>query len=652
MKFSIPGSITLLVTLLFLSAFQASAADPAPNDTPQPVAHEQVEQLPEIVVSASRVPLEARAVGSAVTVITGEEMERKQVRVLSDMLREVPGIAISRSGGVGALTQARIRGTEGNHTLVIIDGIEVNDPAAFSQFYFDDLLAADIERIEVLRGPQSALYGSDAIGGVINIMTRRGRGPVTGSLDLEGGSFGTGSGSAGIRGGGDRHHFSFAGTGFTTSGVSIAPESEGNREKDGYRNRTYNAKLGMELLEHLEVELFGRHVDSRVGTDPPGDVEGISRPVDGDAETKTTHWTGRTQLNYSLFDGAWEHKVGAAINQKKRDFFTDGPPDRYDGRKTRFDYQTNVFFESPALAEATHSVTFLTEHEKDSQRIRAFVDTDDDVTNRGYTGSYQVGLWERLFLSGSLRHDDNNHFKDATTFRVTAAYLLDGSGTRLHGSYGTGVKNPDLFELFGYSTGFVANPDLKPERSTGWDMGVEQRLVDDRLSLDLTYFNNRITDLIQGSGNTTDNLDGTTSIQGLEITVHARITEDLTFSGQYTYTDSEDADGVELIRRAKHLASANLAYDFLDDRADLGIGIDYNGEQNDNQFLGAHPWATRVTLDDFVLVHVMASYALRNNVEIFGRIENLLDDDYEEVFGFSNPGIGGFLGIRGTMELF
>ena len=170
MKFSIPG----LIALLILSTFQPGAADAPPRRTPETTADKEIELLPEVVVSASRVPLEARAVGSAVTVITAEEIERKQVRVVSDLLREVPGIAVNRSGPVGAVTQVRIRGTEANHTLVIIDGVEINDPSTGSEFYFDDLLAADIERIEVLRGPQSALYGSDAIGGVINITTKKG----------------------------------------------------------------------------------------------------------------------------------------------------------------------------------------------------------------------------------------------------------------------------------------------------------------------------------------------------------------------------------------------------------------------------------------------------------------------------------------------
>ena len=648
MKFSIPG----LVGLLILLTFQPGAADAPPRRTPEPTAADkEIELLPEVVVSASRVPLAARAVGSAVTVITAEEIERKQVRVVSDLLREVPGIAVNRSGPVGAVTQVRIRGTEANHTLVIIDGVEINDPSTGSEFYFDDLLAADIERIEVLRGPQSALYGSDAIGGVINITTKKGRGPVTGSFRLEGGSFGTGNVSAGIRGGSDRYHFSFAGTGFTTSGISARPEPGTNMEKDGHRNQTYDAKLGVALLEDLDIELFGRHVRSRADFDP------------GDQETKATHWTGRTRLKYSLFDGAWEHIVGAGINRKERENFEEGNRgDRYDGRNTRFDYQTNVFFETSALAEATHSVTFLAEGEKDSMKIRApwWSNPDPHVTNHGYTGEYQFGVWDRLFLSGSVRRDDNNYFRNATTFRVTAAYLLDETGTRLHGSYGTGVKNPTLFELFGSSPSFVPNPELEPEKSKGWDLGVDQKLLDDRLSMDATYFNNRTTDLIDGyvsipntDDRTSGNLNGISKIQGLELTVKARLTEGLTFTGQYTYTDAKDANGITLPRRAKHLASANVAYNFLDGRADLDLGIDYNGEQKDRQFLGAPSYGSRVvTLDEFVLVNVAASYKMTEETALLGRIENLLDESYQEVFGFRNAGIGVFVGVRGSFELF
>ena len=617
-------------------------------------AEEGVERLPEVVVSASRVPLPAKEIGSAVTVITAEDLERKQVRSGSDVLREVPGVAVSRSGAVGAFTQVRIRGAEGNQTLVIIDGVEVNDPSGGSEFDFGNLLAADIERIEVLRGPQSALYGSDAIGGVINIITKKGRGPVTGRVSLEGGSFRTGQASASVRGGGDWYHFSLGASGFATDGVSSAPESEGNSEEDGRRNQTYNAKLGVTPFENLEIELFGRFVKSTTETDPQPAVAGIIRTVDGDDKTETIQRTGRAQVKYSLFDGAWEHIVGAGINEEKSDSFTNNALTfEADGEKARYDYQTNVFFETPSLAEATHSLTFLAEREDESQLTRsAFGGSDLAITNYGFAGEYRAGLWDRLFLSGSVRHDDNDIFEDATTFRTTAAYLHHETGTRLHGSYGTGVKNPTLFELFGFGPNFVPNPNLGPEKSKGWDIGVEQDFLGDRLSVDVTYFSNRITDLIQGAGNTAVNLQGASKIQGVELTAKARIAEGLTFTGQYTYTDGQDANGAELVRRPKHLASVNLAYEFLDGRVKLDLGIDYNGTQKDIQFSNFFATRTIVTLDGFVLVNLAASYELVEGVELYGRVENLLDDDYQEVLGFGAPGISGFSGIRMKLRPF
>ena len=618
------------------------------------LADEAAAQLPDLVISASRTPLKADEVGSAVTVITAEEIERKQVRLVSDILREVPGVAVSRTGTIGNLTQVRIRGAEGNQTLVLIDGMEVNDPSGDSEFDFGLLLAADIERIEVLRGPQSALYGSDAIGGVIHIITKQGRGPATGMLSLEGGSFHTGQASASVRGSGEQYHFSFDATRFTTNGVSVAPKDEGNSEKDGHRNQTYNIKLGFEPIDHLEINLSGRHSKARTESDPQPFVAGVIGTVDGDLVTKTTRWTGRILAKYSLFDGRWEHLLGAGAKQEQADSFEDGALTfASKGEKARFDYQTNVFFETPAFAEATHTLTFLVEREDEAQVTRsAFGNSDLDITNYGFVGEYRLGLWERLFLSGSVRYDDNDIFEDATTFRVTAAYLLEATGTRLHGSYGTGVKNPSLFELFGFGPTFIPNPDLSPEKSKGWDIGVEQRFLGDRLSVDLTYFNNRITDLILGAGNTAVNQDGTTKIQGLEVTVTAGLAAGLTFVGQYTYTDAEDAAGVDLVRRPKHIASANFAYRFLDGRANVDLGIDYHGEQEDIQFSNFFADRSRVTLDDYVLINLAGSYEALKGVEIFGRIENLLDEDYQEIFGFNTPGIGGFVGVRGTIKLF
>ncbi len=640
MKFLIPGVITLFI----LITVQTGAAQTTQSPV-VPAAGEAVEQLPEIVVSASRVPQQAKAVGSSVTVITAEEIERKQVRVVSDLLREVPGVAVHRSGTTGTLTAVRLRGAEHGHTLVIIDGVKVNDPSSSGAiFNFADLLAADIERIEVLRGPQSGVYGSDAIGGVINIVTKRGRGPATASLSAEGGSFGTGNVSAAIRGEANGHHFSLNAAGFRTSGISIAAGDE----KDGYRNQTYSARLGLQPGEDLELELAGRYVKGNVETD--------NVPRDNNDRTGSDHAMGRTRLRYSLLDGDWRHAFGAAMHRKRRTVTNRWGTSEYDGRKSRLDYETSFFFETPALADATHTVTFVAERETDSQTSGG---TSSDVASHGYSGEYQIGFSDRLFLSGSVRHDDNEGFDDTTTFRVTAAYVLEGSGTRFHGSYGTGVKNPTLSHLFQQFGRVGPNPDVEPEESQGWDLGVEQSLLEGRLTLDMTWFGNRPTNLIYwndagtpydgqnpetGDDDFYDNLDGTSKISGLEFTARARPAKALSLSAQYTYTDAKDPDGELLPRRAEHLASVNVGYAFLDGKASVDLGIDYNGKQLNRK-------ANPVMLDDFVLVNLAAAYELTERIELFGRIDNLFDEDYEEVPGYQTTGIGFFAGLRGTLEL-
>jgi vitamin B12 transporter len=618
------------------------------------LADDATVRQPEVVVSASRVPLPAQEVGSAVSVVDGADIERRQVRALSDVLREVPGLTVNRSGPIGSLTQVRIRGAEGNQTLVLIDGMEVNDPSGPSEFNFGNLLASDVERVEVLRGPQSALYGSDAIGGVINIITRRGAGPATAGLSVEGGSFRTGQASANLRGGGASYHYAFGITGFSSDGVSIAPKDEGNSEQDGHENRTYGARIGFTPLPDLEIDLTGRYIDSQTDSDRQPAVAGIVRTVDGDVVSDTQQRTGRIQASYSLFDGAWTHQVGAGLNEEKADTRTNGAVTfEADGKKARYDYQTSVFFGTPDFEDARHTVSLQAEREDDSQVTRsAFSSTDLDLTNYGYAGEYRIALWDRLFLSGGARHDDNDIFKDANTWRATAAWLHDATSSRLHTSYGTGVKNPTLFEVFGSTANFTGNPNLTPERSRGWDVGVEQSLLGDRAVIDVTYFNNRITDLIQGSGNTAVNLAGTSRIDGIEVSASVEMAPDLRLTGQYTWTDGEDANGTELVRRARHLASVNLSYRFLEGRASVDLGFDYNGKQDDTQFSNFFASRRNVTLDDFTLVDVAASYAITDKVELFGRVENLLDEDYQQVLGFDNPGIGAVIGVRTRLALF
>ncbi|MFO1153914.1 MAG: TonB-dependent receptor plug domain-containing protein [Rhodospirillales bacterium] len=270
----------------------------------------QVNQLPAadadsptVVVTATRYPVDAATVGSSISVITAEDLQQQQTRFVSDILREVPGVAVNRSGTFGSLTQVRIRGAEGNQTLVIIDGVEVNDPANGDEYDFGNLLASDIERIEILRGPQSILYGSNSIGGVINIITKRGTGGVTMTGRGEGGSFGTFNGGGSIGGRNEKVNAYVGLSGYSTEGINISPQGS---EDDGYDNATLNSSFGVKPLENLELTGSLRYVWGNLQYDGFGDATnsaGFIVSNDADEEAKTTALSGRAQAKLTLFDG-------------------------------------------------------------------------------------------------------------------------------------------------------------------------------------------------------------------------------------------------------------------------------------------------------------------------------------------------------------
>ena len=380
--------------------------------------------------------------------------------------------------------------------------------------------------------------------------------------------------------------------------------------------------------------------------------------VDGEGDAEELQRYGLIKGTLTLFDGMWEHIARASRIDDETDFFDGDGNQTFTsrGEKDKLDYQTNLFLETPAFARAEHTLTFAVEREREEQFTdSAFSGPNTvDVVNYGYVGEYRVGLFDRLFLSGSVRHDDNDElFDNETTYRGTAAYLLEETGSRLHGSLGTGVKNPTLFELFGSTPNFSGNEDLEAERSFGWDAGLEQTLWDGRLVVDVTYFRNRIKDFIQGGGNTAENLDGTSKIQGVEVTAGAALLDGLRFDASYTYTKGEDPDGKELIRRARHIASFNANYGFevFDRPGNVNLGYRYNGRQDDTVFDSFFPVQTRTeTLDAYSLLNLSVSYEVWRGVEIFARGENLLNDDYEEIFGFGSAGAAGYAGVQITLR--
>lgn len=609
---------------------------------------------PEIVVSASRVPLATRESGSAVTVITKEQLEDRQVRIVSDVLRDIPGVAVNRSGTMGSLTQVRLRGTEGNQTLVLIDGIEVNNPAGASEFQFQNLLNAGIARIEVLRGPQSALWGSDAIGGVINIVTTRPERGWSFSARGEGGSFRTLDGLTHLAYGEDRLYFSGTVNHYETDGVSIADEDAGNPEEDAYENLTGRIKAGIKPTRNFEIELVGMRVTSDLENDDSAPVVNIT---DGDTTSDTVQTYGIAKARLVLADGAWEHVVRTAYTKEASEFYDGTGANTFSshGTKTKSDYQTNILFETPALGGARHTLTFAVERERDEQ----FTDSafsgpiTVSVENVGYVGEYRVALWDRLFLSAAVRHDDNDPlFDDATTWRGTVAYDLKSWGTRIHASAGTGVKNPTLFELFGSTPAFTGNPDLSPETAFGFDFGIEQKLAGGRVIADVTVFRNEIEDLILGFGNAAVNLPGTSETQGLELSLAAKPLPNLRIDAAYTFLETQDADGTSLIRRPKHIASLNALYRFriMDRPATANLGIRYNGDQTDRVFNSFVPAVTVVRkLESYTLLNAGLAWQVTDRLRVFARGENILDEHYQDVFGYGSAGLGVFAGLQVTL---
>lgn len=635
----IPLPAPMALALLCLPVTAAHAQTPTPAET-----------APEVVVSASRVPLPAQETGSAVTVLTESDLEARGVRIVSDVLRDVPGVAVSRTGQVGGFTQLRIRGAEGNQTLVLIDGIEMNNPAGGAEFNMAHLMSTDIARIEVLRGPQSALYGSDAIGGVINIVTKtpgKGWSSVT---RAETGSFATRDGLANVAYGGEKFFLTGTYNRFVTNGISEADARNGNGEADLYDNGTGHIKAGIQPLDNLKFEAIVRQTNARRETDES--VVKIGARDDGSGNNfRERH--GLIKGDLALFGGNWMHTLRAAHGETGNDTLNSSKQRTYltHGTKTKYDYQTSIHFETPDVANAEHRVTLAAEQEIDQQVSSGYGTTKSvTVTNRGYVGEYWVGLWDRLFLSGSLRWDDNDVlFDDELTWRGTAAYIHRPSNTRFHGSVGRGVKNPTLFELFGTTSTFTGNPNLRSERVLGMDAGVEQTLLDGRLLGDVTYFRNRFEDFISGTGNSATNVAGTTKVDGLEFTLVTKPTEAVKLSANYTFTYAQDAKGTELTRRARHIAGINGNYAFtLEGReANANLGLRFNGRQNDIVYDSYSPTTVShtETLSSFALLNCNFSWQYADNVEIFARGENLLDKRYQEVFGYGTPGIAVFAGV-------
>jgi vitamin B12 transporter len=601
--------------------------------------------------------------------VTGEELKRQQIRHAADALRSLPGVSVSAVNGRAGLAQVRIRGAEGNHTLVIIDGVEAN-LAADGEFDFSNLLTEDIDRIEVLRGSQSALYGSGALGGVVNIITRSGKGPLTLRTRAEGGSFNTQDAAVSVSAGNDRAWGIIGLQGRRSDGFNISAVGD---EEDGNAFTNFYMKGGVQIFDNLQVNGVLRQTRK----DGERDAENGGLPVGSLLEQfdvanrfSTDVFLLGLEAKLSTLDDKWLHSFRfdrnvSGIRDTENNpfaanaFFIVPNTEDFESVTNRVRYTSTAIFDTRAWANSQHFLTGLVEHESDN-----FIYSDSQGFNNGVTRSreqtgYAAELrgeyFDNLFLTASVRHDDSNVFEDFTAWRTSGSLRIPGTVFRLHASAGTGQKAPSLFELYGRAFFSPPNPDLQPEESKGWDAGVEALLDGGNFIIDTTYFSTDLTNKIDPLWRV--NLPGTATREGIEVAATWHLTPALTLAGAYTYLHAEEADGTQEIRRPEHAARLDINYGFDNGRGNVLLSTIYNGDMTDDALRIAAPYdpvwggffsRATVVLDDYVLMSATASYQISPGVELYGRVENLLNDDYQEVYGFETADIAAYAGLRFT----
>lgn len=601
--------------------------------------------LAPITVTASREAVPLALSGTALTVIDRDTIEALSLPLVKDYLTLSPSVSVTQSGPLGAQTQVRIRGAEANHTLTFIDGIDVTDPASSGEFRYETLLADGVERIEILRGPQSALWGSQAIGGVINILTRSDEGLFG---EVQGGSLGTLRG--GVGGG------ATLGAATTISGQASYLRSSGydiadvGGDRDGHDNFTIHAKLASKPTENTTFSFVGRYVTSESEFD---DFDyGLGVPADAPLSTRSRQLALRAQGGITVLDDRWSHLVSALYTDTANINRDDGQfQNQSDGGRYTLRYQTSLGFET---GDAIHRLTAALEH--DRERFES-IDADPNALSNqsrsrsqtSVVGEYRLDFADWLGGGIAVRHDWNNRFADATTVRATAA-VRPGGGFALHGSYGTGVADPTFFDLFGFFPGFfVGNPDLTPERSTSWDVGAGW--ANDMVALDVTWYSATLDEEIVSTFDSVTFLSGVANAtgrslrKGLEVSASATPAKGVMLRATYAYLDATEQQvsaGLRLreVRRPRHSGSVTASY--AGDVFDIAASAAITGARDDTDFALFMP----VRLDSYALVTLAGAWHASPQVDVTARIENAFDATYQDVFAYRTPGITAHAGVR------
>jgi len=612
-----PGVLLLAAT----SAMQAFA------DTP-----ETTNRMEEIVVTSSRVPMPLRHVGTSVSVITADEIEQLGFNTLYDVLRTQPGVGVSNQGGPGSVTSLRIRGEDSFRTRFYLDGIDISDSSSPQTTpRVEHLLSAGVDRVEILRGPQGLMYGADA-GGVVNITTTTPTEGISGQLSAESGRYDTRQYAGTLSGGNDTVDFSLSGTDYDTDLFNARTTDTDLRDDDGYENTTLHGRFGWNATDTLRVSLVARDVDAQNEFDNCFTVDTFA-PSNACSDTfDQRSWRAAIEHNTENLS----NQLFYTSNQTDRDFFTEGEFGfKLDGEVERIGYLGSL--DGTDSLRLVYGIDLLSESIDDGV-------TDTERDQDGYFTELQGEFADSFFLTAGVRHDENDDFGNHTTWRFSGAWLVpvDGGEIKLRGTYGTGFRAPSLFEIGLNQSPFTEPPalglELSQEESEGYDVAVSWAGANGTY-LEAVYFDQQITDEIFFDPDSGGFLQktGDTESTGVELFGEWPLPGALSLSANYTYTDSQDIDGDPRPRRPQHMANAGITWTTMSERLVLGLHARLFRDAED---------VDGSALDDYEVLSINASYNVIDGLELYGRVENITDEDYEEVPTFNTSGAAGHLGLR------
>ncbi len=597
--------------------------------------------LGEVLVSATKTESYQQEVGASTTVITQDDLARLGYKTVYKVLETIPGVSITPSGPFGGAASVDIRGAKRGQTLVMIDGVEVYDPIGVSKdFDFANLLVENIERIEVVRGPQSTLYGSDAMAGVINIITKKGKGRLKSSAVLEAGSHNTFYESIGVSGSEGKINFSVSAARIDTDGISKARDGKDN---DGYSNTMFSSRIGVDLTQDSELFASIRYSNAEI------DVDDGAYQDDPNRINNSMQFSGIIGFAQELNEN-WDHLLtfsGVSFDRSDSDpadsiDTTENEYSRFRGDRKKIEWQHNIAlsdrimetigyeYEEERGASYSTGTNWWSNSQSDRRRLQ----------NRAVYLQSQMELKENLFTSTGFRVDTHDIFGSEITYKLSSSYAMPQIKTRLKANYGTAFRAPNLYQLY---DGTYGNPKLEPEKSRGFDLGVEHRCVNDTLFLSATYFYNKYKNLIDSDPATWVYVNiKNGKARGYELESVFDVMEALKVGGNYTYTKTRDGDTAkEFGRRPKHQAS---------------VFVDWNYSRKGNIYLNARYVGSRMdspAYNDYknkkyFITDISSSYDLNETIQLFGRVDNIFDVAYEPVRGYNGVDRSVYLGVKGS----